>query len=586
MYIRILPKTVSDYISAGEIIHHPASVVKELMENSIDADSTRIHINIEKGGMHSISINDNGNGIRKKDLILSLTRYATSKIYSIQDLAFITTLGFRGEALASIRSVSRLKLFSRHYLEKIGWSIISHGKNIDQLLHPIAHPKGTTLIVSDLFFNKPIRKKCFQSEYYEFMKIDEVVRRLSLSKNQVSVSLKHNKKLIRYYRASHNDIEKKNRINVICGFSFIEKSVLINNFYKNMKIFGWVYVHTKENSKKFIQYCYINKRIVFNKTINHAIFQAVKEIYTNIYKISYILYFTISSNELDINIHPKKNEINIFHKRIVHGFIYQSILFSIKTISVSSNFSGTSEWILKNKSSSGSNAFLKKRDKKSILEKTNLSNFKSNLKSIVYKNFGDSDIFDKFFSKKYPTIFGNFLVVINKCYLLTEKCGKLVVLSLPMAKRLIYKSKLECGIKNYNIPLKHFENPIYIIVNKIQHKFLSVYKKSFSRIGLNYSLSSNSVKLCSVPYILIDQDFNSIITNILNYFIHAKEVNWSELIEIISNSIEINIPHWDNLQIIVLFSEFKKYCKNFINNPLPSLLQFIDINHALSLLKI
>ncbi|WP_082252574.1 hypothetical protein [Buchnera aphidicola] len=461
-------------------------------------------------------------------------------------------------------------------------------KKIRESLQPIAHLPGTTLTVMDLFFNNPVRRKCIKSEYSEFMKIDEIVRRLSLPYHEINVRLSHNNKSIRYYHSSKSEVEKKNRIDVICGFSFTKKSVFIKNKYNKMSISGWVYVHTKNDLEKKIQYFYVNKRSVENKFIHHSVLQAAKEVYKNLNKISYILYLSICPRELDVNVHPEKKKIDICNVRTVHGFVYQSVLFFIKVqLHKISSKDKSSKWILKNKNSSGTNIFSKNQ----CLD--NVSDFESSssdLKLDTVKSIENStkkiSFYKDFWFKKYHTMFGNFLTLIDKNYLLLEKNEKLFLLSLPMAKRLIYKSKLNLGVKGRGIQLKHFNTPYCVIINQNQRTILCSCKEVLCHIGINYFLSLNNVQFYSVPSIFSTQNLNNIILIVLFYLTRANKVKLSTLVQIIFNNMNVNVLCWNHLQILALFSEFKKYCSDLLKNPLPELLQSVSINSALSYLRI
>mgnify|MGYP000137255679 CR=1 FL=1 len=229
MPIQVLPPQLANQIAAGEVVERPASVVKELVENSIDAGATRIDIDIERGGAKLIRIRDNGCGIKKDELALALARHATSKIASLDDLEAIISLGFRGEALASISSVSRLTLTSRTAEQQEAWQAYAEGRDMDVTVKPAAHPVGTTLEVLDLFYNTPARRKFMRTEKTEFGHIDEVVRRIALARFDVTINLSHNGKMMRQYRAVTQNGQKERRLGAICGTAFLEQSHIYPN---------------------------------------------------------------------------------------------------------------------------------------------------------------------------------------------------------------------------------------------------------------------------------------------------------------------------------------------------------------------
>lgn len=227
MPIQVLPPQLANQIAAGEVVERPASVVKELVENSLDAGATRIDIDIERGGAKLIRIRDNGCGIKKDELALALARHATSKIASLDDLEAIISLGFRGEALASISSVSRLTLTSRTAEQQEAWQAYAEGRDMDVTVKPAAHPVGTTLEVLDLFYNTPARRKFLRTEKTEFNHIDEIIRRIALARFDVTINLSHNGKIVRQYRAVPEGGQKERRLGAICGTAFLEQALAI-----------------------------------------------------------------------------------------------------------------------------------------------------------------------------------------------------------------------------------------------------------------------------------------------------------------------------------------------------------------------
>src|SRR5579872_1211092 len=225
--VQKLSTILANQIAAGEVIERPASVVKELLENSLDAGAHKIELDIESGGSRLICVRDDGVGIHEQDLILALDRHATSKIQNLEDLENISTLGFRGEALASISSVSRLTLSSKTTDQASGWQVTTHGTETEPQINPVAHPVGTTIEVRDLFFNTPARKKFLRTEKTEFDHIDELIKRIALSCFDVSFTLKNHQKIVRQYRAAHSDKEREQRVASLCGAAFVENALHI-----------------------------------------------------------------------------------------------------------------------------------------------------------------------------------------------------------------------------------------------------------------------------------------------------------------------------------------------------------------------
>ncbi len=325
MTIKILPARLANQIAAGEVVERPASVIKELVENSLDSGATRIDIDIEKGGAKLIRVRDNGKGIAKDELGLALSRHATSKIHTLDDLEAIMSLGFRGEALASISSVSRLTLTSRPAAQEEAWSAYSEGRDMQVKLKPAAHPIGTTVEVLDLFFNTPARRKFLRTEKTEFAHIDELLKRIALSRFDVTINVRHNGKIIRQYRAAKNQLQTEKRIAAVCGNAFVRHMLRIELEHQGLKLHGWITTPEGARQQSDLQYCYVNGRMMRDKLINHAIRQSYEMSLKSDQFAAYVLFIELDPHQVDVNVHPAKHEVRFHQARLVHDFIYQAL---------------------------------------------------------------------------------------------------------------------------------------------------------------------------------------------------------------------------------------------------------------------
>ncbi|AGV17735.1 DNA mismatch repair endonuclease MutL [Vibrio alginolyticus] len=325
MTIKILPARLANQIAAGEVVERPASVIKELVENSLDSGATRIDIDIEKGGAKLIRVRDNGKGIAKDELGLALSRHATSKIHTLDDLEAIMSLGFRGEALASISSVSRLTLTSRPAAQEEAWSAYSEGRDMQVKLKPAAHPIGTTVEVLDLFFNTPARRKFLRTEKTEFAHIDELLKRIALSRFDVTINVRHNGKIIRQYRAAKNQLQTEKRIAAVCGNAFVRHMLRIELEHQGLKLHGWITTPEGARQQSDLQYCYVNGRMMRDKLINHAIRQSYEMSLKPDQFAAYVLFIELDPHQVDVNVHPAKHEVRFHQARLVHDFIYQAL---------------------------------------------------------------------------------------------------------------------------------------------------------------------------------------------------------------------------------------------------------------------
>lgn len=325
MPIQILPPLLANQIAAGEVVERPASVVKELIENSLDAGADKIQIDIEQSGSRLIRIRDNGYGIAKAEIQLSLVRHATSKIATLDDLENILSLGFRGEALASISSVSRLTLTSRTAEQNEAWQVYAQGQEMDTTIVPASHPVGTTVEVENLFFNTPARRKFLRSDKTEFAHIDEVVKRIALAKPTVHFTLTHNGKLIHQYKAANDTNNQLKRLAAICGNDFTEHALRIDWQYEEMHLQGWVAEPRFFRSQNDFNYSYVNGRMMKDKVILHAVRQAYADYLSPDQYPAFVLFLDLDPTLVDVNVHPTKHEVRFHQARLVHDFILQGV---------------------------------------------------------------------------------------------------------------------------------------------------------------------------------------------------------------------------------------------------------------------
>jgi DNA mismatch repair protein MutL len=325
MPIQILPPQLANQIAAGEVVERPASVVKELVENSLDAGADQILIEIERGGSKKILIRDNGSGIAEAELGLALSRHATSKISSLDDLEQIVSLGFRGEALASISSVSRLTLTSKPASQDKAWQAYAEGRDMQVQIKPAAHPDGSSIEVLDLFFNTPARRKFLRSDKTEFAHIDELVKRLALSRFDVSWTLIHNGQTVRQLKKADSREAQQKRVAALCGKNFLEQAAFVEVAYEDLKLWGWLLQPSACKEQLQCQYSYVNGRMMKDKLLNHAIRQAYGAMLSAEQQPAFVLYLEINPRQVDVNVHPAKHEVRFHQARLVHDFVASAL---------------------------------------------------------------------------------------------------------------------------------------------------------------------------------------------------------------------------------------------------------------------
>jgi DNA mismatch repair protein MutL len=332
MRIHALPIQLINQIAAGEVVERPSSVVKELIENCFDAGASQITIEIEQGGARLIKIRDDGCGIDKEDLPLALSRHATSKIASLQDLEQVASMGFRGEALPSISSVARLTLISRTANAECAWSVTADGSEQNFDPQPDPHPQGTTIDVRDLFYNTPARRKFLKAEKTEFAHIETLIKRMTLSRFDIGFTLFHNQKEIFNLKPAISPSAQEQRIGSICGPSFIENSVKIEFSASGLHLTGWVGLPTFSRSQQDMQFFYVNGRLIKDKLVSHAVKQAFQDVLFHGRHPVFVLYLTLDPTLVDVNAHPAKLEVRFREGRLVHDFLFSALYRSLADI--------------------------------------------------------------------------------------------------------------------------------------------------------------------------------------------------------------------------------------------------------------
>ena len=329
--IRALPERLANQIAAGEVVERPASVLKELLENSLDAGAERISVDVEHGGARLIRVRDDGVGIHREDLTLALDRHATSKITNLDDLENVASLGFRGEALPSIGSVSRLELSSCPAGGESGWKLAAQGSAAHQTLQPVPHPQGTTVTVRDLFYNTPARRKFLRTEKTEYRHLEDVFKRAALSRFECAFRLRHNGRDSFSLPAAAGDAERARRVAKRCGAAFMEQALALSFEAADLHLAGWIGEPGYSRGASDLQYFFVNGRMVRDNLLRHAVRHAHHGIVESGRQPAYVLFLRMSPAQVDVNVHPSKHEVRFRDARSVHDFIVRSLRHAFST---------------------------------------------------------------------------------------------------------------------------------------------------------------------------------------------------------------------------------------------------------------
>ena len=484
--IKLLSKELSNIIAAGEVIERPASVIKELFENSIDAQANCVNIYLENSGKKRIQVSDNGLGIKKSDLPLTILPFATSKIYNFEDLKNIKSMGFRGEALSSISAIAKLKLISKTLHAQEAWSI-SNYKKVREVI-PSPHPVGTTVEVSNIFFNMPARYKFLRADGIEYIHIDRLIKRLLLYHFDIELTLKNNNKDAVIFPRAQKTEAKIKRIARICGNSFSENCIFVNENNGFIKIYGWLGKPSMLDTCTNIQYIYINGRMVKNNLINNVIKRAYENVLYQHRKAAYILHININPSNLDVNVHPTKREVRIHNSKTVLDFIFKTICKKLSKSKIHSNL------IVKNKRTYFGNIGKHNKTEHSKIQR----NFNEITESITRTHK-----------------LGHAIGQLNKTYILSQVKHALVIIDIHAAhERILYENMKKNWSKNkYNTQILLL--PLIFELSSNDVLILQECEETLEKIGLKITfLGETTIVVKELPTYLLNEDVPKLLEKI------------------------------------------------------------------------
>lgn len=471
-----LPLHLANQIAAGEVIERPASVVKELIENSLDAGATDITIHIEGAGSKLIRIKDNGHGIHPDDLPLALSRHATSKLTSTEQLSHIASLGFRGEALPSIASIAQLTLSSKQPNNEHAWQYdASH-----ETSHPTTHPDGTTIEIRDLFFNVPARRHFLKGDKTELNHIVTTLHRLALSQFETGfhgqLSASNNLKL----PAAKTNEQRQQRIAKICGKTFLNNSLYIKQSYDDIELHGWVATAEGHRPQTDVHYFFINGRVIRDRVINHAIRQAYADYIPDGRYPAFVLYLTMPLDRLDINVHPTKHEVRFRDARLIHGLINKALSDAL-----------SQKGEIKDRSEP------EKQAQQDLLKPIPTSDPAAPQSTIAetkqnYERASPS-------TASPDTNFGTAVALLEERYLLTRTQEQHLLLDIQTAERQLRQQQFQHAIDNNTLSSRPILVPIKLTMTAQEIKALDLQQTSLQQFGFAYNLNDDQLHITAIP---------------------------------------------------------------------------------------
>ncbi len=516
--INILNPRLANQIAAGEVVERPASVIKELLENSLDAGASRLDIDVEQGGIKLMRVRDNGSGIEKDDLALALSRHATSKIASLDDLEAIASLGFRGEALASISSVSRLGITSlaADADEETAWRVVAEGADMEAKLEPSSHPVGTTVEVRDLFFNTPARKKFLRTEKTEFGRIDEVVKRLSLSRFDAQFNLQHNGRVVHQLLPANSDAERQRRVGLVCGPAFVENAVAISTEAAGLRLWGWVSLPTFSRSQADLQYFYVNGRVIRDKLVTHAIRQAYQDVLFHGRHPAYVLYLELDPALVDVNVHPTKHEVRFRDSRLVHDFLFSSLHKSLAEVVPSIANKSEEMGAYAQAASAEQSSYIPPQSSLSLAEAPSGYGGSAALPNREYVE-QQLQAYAKLSEDEEVPPLGYAIAQLHGVYILAQNKEGMIIVDMHAAHERITYERMKTACDNEELKMQPLLVPLSIAVSEAEADIAESQSDVLLELGMELQrVATESIVVRQVPSILRDANVEQLVRDVLS----------------------------------------------------------------------
>ena len=500
--IHALPLNLANQIAAGEVIERPASVLKELVENSIDAGAAQISIDIEGAGSQLIRVSDNGFGIHPDDLPLALSRHATSKLHSSEQLSHIASLGFRGEALPSISSISELTLSSRQANSDCAWQLAPNNESIT----PSAHPLGTTIEVRNLFFNVPARRHFLKGNKTETHHITTTFHRLALSHFNIGFHYQTSTSGTIKLAVADTIDKKQQRIAKICGKTFITNSVYIEQQFDDINLHGWLGTAETHRAQSDIHYFFINGRVIRDRVITHAIRQAYADLIPSGRYPAFVLYLTLPLDQVDINVHPTKHEVRFRDARLIHGLITRALQDALASEHSPIDIPKQEQITL------GSIAEKTPQYKIQAARKQEENNLSSSIR------------------------------LLHQRYIIADSKQGPMLIDLQLAEQTLRQQQLHHAIQSNTLRSRPILVPIRIVITQQQSQLLIQYKEILSSLAITFKVNDIYIIVESIPSLLAQVDIKQLISVLLNA-INNNQTSTKQLAIVLQQQCPLNAIH-------------------------------------------
>jgi DNA mismatch repair protein MutL len=518
MSIRQLPELLINQIAAGEVVERPSSVVKELLENALDAGAQSIQVLLEQGGKRLVRVVDDGCGISRDELALALARHATSKISSLEELEQVESMGFRGEALPSMASVSRMTITSRSEADEHAWQLKTANGVLEEVV-PAAGAPGTQVELRDLFYNVPARRKFLRTDRTEFSHVDELLKRFALARPDVGFQLQHNNRMVRQFPPVHSDEEMLTRLTAVIGADFVEHVLNIDEQRGSFALHGWVAEPRYNRPQADRQFFFVNGRVIRDRLVAHAIRQAFRDVLFHGRHPAFVLFLELPFSGVDVNVHPQKHEVRFRDSRSVHDFIYSTLNRCLAGAGVGGGGlrPGTE---IQDPASAGQGG--EWTDRQAAMPLSVAEQMQSYAQLVSSPSRGTAvagmpiDFDSVNATDEYPPM-GFALAQLHGIYILAQNQHGLVLVDMHAAHERITYERFKTGLAHDGIRSQNLLVPITVHVSEREADMVEQHAASLESLGIACDRSGpQTVVIRKVPTLLQDADMSRLLSDVLS----------------------------------------------------------------------
>lgn len=522
MPIRQLPDLLINQIAAGEVVERPSSVVKELVENSLDAGAQTVQVSLEQGGKRLLRVVDDGDGIAKDEIILALSRHATSKITSLEELEEVSSMGFRGEALPSIASVSRMSITSRTEGDEHAWQVKSANGETSAVM-PAPGANGTQVELRDLFYNVPARRKFMRTDRTEFAHVDELIKRFALARPDVGFQLQHNNRVVRQFTPVRTDADMLVRLEGVVGQEFLDHALKIDEQRGQYGLRGWVAEPRYNRAQADRQFFFVNGRVVRDRLVAHAIRQAFRDVLFHGRHPAFVLFFEMPHAGVDVNVHPQKHEVRFRDSRSVHNFIYSTLSHSLAGAGVGGGALRPGNQVHDPANNAQTGEWAAQQQPMPISVAEQLQSYAQLVSSPLGSplgspgaSSGSAGFVTPQDQEEFPPL-GFALAQLHGVYILAQNQHGLVLVDMHAAHERITYERFKAGLQQDGIRSQNLLVPVTVHVSEREADMVEKHTANLESLGISCDRSGpQTITVRKVPTLLQQADMTRLLQDVLS----------------------------------------------------------------------